>query len=304
MIFILSRSIEFLFFCILALNLSKCWQANVFSLGIQGFYLISSYAVVLLSLFISDVIRIDSDRANLLFLFSSVIMAGFLTMGMSKLFFRIFKKLKDDYFAIASLAFAEILIILASNIDLVGGARGITISNTFFLQSAVSNKLFYFALMCVVFAFCLARLVRQNRSLEGLVIKALSDDELGTQHLGINTQNIRETVFTKCGFWVGISGAIMTHYFVTIAPENFSFLTSIPILLFVVIGNYSLFRTVFLSLLIYSVYELFKINFAGLISTALGNFLSNIQGVFYGVLLIASVQYIFGKKSKKYGQRY
>jgi len=301
MIFVLSRLIEFLFFCILALNLSRCWQANVFSLGTQGFYLISSYSVVSLSLFFSAFIKIDSDIWNIIFLFFSIFIAGIVTLGVSKLFFRIFKKLKDDYFAIASLAFAEILIILVSNIDFLGGARGITIGNTFFLQTSLSNKIFYFTLMFAAFSICLVSLVRQNRSLKNIVIKSLSDNELGVQHIGINTQNIRESVFTKCGFWVGISGAIMTHYFITIAPENFSFMTSIPILLFVVIGNYSIYRTIFLSLIIYSIYELFKINFVGLIPISLGNFLTNIQGVFYGILLIASVQYIFGKKKKNYG---
>lgn len=301
MIFILSRLIEFLFFCILALNLSKCWQANVFSLGIQGFYLISSYSVVFLSLIVADFVKIDSDIWNITFLFLSIFIAGLVTSGMSKIFFRVFRKLKDDYFAIASLAFAEILVILVSNTDFLGGARGITIGNAFFLQTSISNKVFYCVLMFAAFSICLVRLIRQNRSLENIVIKSLSDNELGVQHIGINTQNIRESVFTKCGFWVGISGAIMTHYFVTIAPENFSFMTSIPILLFVVIGNYSIYRTIFLSLIIYSIYELFKINFVGLIPISLGNFLTNIQGVFYGILLIASVQYIFGKKSKIYG---
>lgn len=301
MIFILSRFIEFLFFCILALNLSKCWQANVFSLGIQGFYLISSYTVAFLSLIVKDLIIVDSETGSIIFLFLSIFMAGIITLGISKIFFRIFNKLKDDYFAIASLAFAEILIILVSNINFLGGARGITMENSFLLQSSVSNKVFYCILMFIVFSICLINLIRQNQSLENIVIKSLSDNELGVQHAGINTQNIRESVFTKCGFWVGISGAIMTHYFVTIAPENFSFLTSIPILLFVVIGNYSIYRTIFLSLIIYSVYELFKINFVGLIPISVGNFLTNIQGVFYGILLIASVQYIFGKKSKIYG---
>ena len=302
MMFILSRFIEFLFFCILALNLSKCWQANVFSLGIQGFYLISSYSVVFLSLMVTSFNGNNSQVVNILFLFSSIFIAGIVTMGMSKIFFRIFGKLKDDYFAIASLAFAEILIIVVANTELLGGARGITLSNTFFLGTSAENKFFYLLLMFATFSVCFLQFIKQKKSLENTVIKSLSENELGVQHLGVNTQNIRESVFTKCGFWVGISGAIMTHYFVTIAPENFSFMTAIPILLFAVIGNYSIHRTIFLSLIIYSIYELFKINFLGLIPVSAGNFLTNLQGVFYGILLIASVQYIFGVKTKKHGR--
>lgn len=298
MIFIATRLIEFLFFSILALSLSRCWQANVFSLGIQGFYLIASYCVVAFSLSFSSIIGESfGSWVNPLFFITSILISGGLTFGISKLFFHIFKRLKDDYFAIASLAFAEILIVVVNNIDIVGGTRGISLNHTLFFETAIQGKIFYLFLFLFIFLIFLFILYKKDKSMEDLIIKALGEKEIGVQHLGINTSLVREKVFATCGFWIGITGAIMTHYFISITPSNFSFLSSIPILLFVVIGNYSVKRTLFFSFMIYGLYELFKINFWGLLPVSVGNFLSEMHGVVYGMLLIASVQYIYYKKN-------
>jgi branched-chain amino acid transport system permease protein len=300
MIFIISRLIEFIFICILALGLSKCWRSNVFSLGIQGYYLISSYTTLFLSLLAyKSNVTSTGNVGIFLFVIVAIFLSGLLSYLVSKLFFIVFKKLKDDYFAIASLAFAEALLILISNAEFLGGAKGMSVPVNIDFSSNIGNKMFFLSLLSLIFFLQLYISLKQNKSTQMLVIESLAENELGVKHLGINTEKVRENVFSQSGFWVGISGSIMTFYYISVNPVNYGFLSSIPVLLFVVIGNYSIFKTVLYSFILYFFYELFKINFLGIIPVSIGNTFSGLQGITYGLLLIIAVKYIHSRKTKR-----
>ena len=298
--FFVSRIIEFIFFCLLALELSRCWRANVFSLGIQGFSLVTSYSIVAFSQIFVIYLGINHGiLGRITFLIFSVFGASIISTLLSNLFYSVFKKLKDDYFAIATLAFAQFLLIFVTSFDFLGGAKGYSLNHSIDFGNIVANRLFFLLLLVLLFIVYLVLAKKNQKSFSELIITATGENELGAQHLGIDTVMVRKNVFVQCGFWTGISGAIMANYYVFISPDDFMFINSIPILLFVVLGNYSINKTIVYSFSIYFGYELLKSNLLGILPYEFGNKIASLQNLIYGSLLVAAVLLIFKRKNKK-----
>ncbi len=298
MIFFISRSIEFMFFCLLALELSKCWRANVFSLGIQGFYLVASYSIVFLSQIFILKLGIGNNISNqFVFLLTSVTAATAVSYYTAKFFFIAFKYLKDDYFAIATLAFAQFLLITVTSFDFLGGAKGYSLSYSIDFGNVLANRLLFFFLILIIFIGYLIRAYKTQNTFSNMLITATGENELSAQHMGCDTKMIRKEVFVQCGFWTGISGGIMAHYFIFISPEDFLFINSIPILLFVVLGNYSINKTLIYSSLVYFGFELLKSNFLGILPYKFGNEIAGLQNLIYGSILVVAVHLIYRKRN-------
>lgn len=295
----LSRFIEFVFFSILAISLSKSWKTNIFSLGMHGFLLIGSYSVAFISVYLLDKISIPVNNfISFLVLITIIIFSGLISMLVSKIFFSFFSKLQEDYFAIATLAFSEILIIGIGSFNFLGGANGIDIKIPFINLPILYRKVFFAVLSFLFLLVFLIRALKKEDNFENIFLKAISQNETGIKHLGINTVKIKQNVFSETGFWTGIVGGIMAVYFSFISIDDFTFLNTIPILLFIVLGRYSVLKTLKMTFIIYIITEIVKSNFFGLINSDLGNILVDFQDIVYGILLILSVLIIYVKKNK------
>lgn len=98
-------------------------------------------------------------------------------------------RIRGLYFALFTLAFAEVFFLLAGNrllVDITGAEDGFTFAVPDFLNT-VKNRLFfyYLTLVVLVLAFLLVR--RLMRSPTGQVLVALRDNEDRAQMLGFNT---------------------------------------------------------------------------------------------------------------------
>ncbi len=300
MVLLLSRFIELLFFIILAISLSKSWKTNIFSLGLNGFVLIGSYSIAFLFAYVWNHFLFSQNIFfSILIIIISVLIAGYLAQYISIVFFKLFKKLQDDYFAIATLAFAEILLITISGFDFLGGAQGteIIISNLDF--NIFERKVFFFFLILVFSGVFLYKYLKAEKSFEKIIVLSISENETGINHLGIDTKKFKEKVFAQTSYWSGLTGGLMAVYYTFISPNDYTFLSTIPVLLFVVLGNYSVLKTFKMTILIYFLVETIKSNFWGLLHNSIGNRIVDFQDLFYGILLILSVYSIFILKKKK-----
>jgi branched-chain amino acid transport system permease protein len=230
-----------------------------------------------------------------------ILFSGVTSMLVSKVFFKVFEKLQDDYFAIATLGFAEMLVIGIASFNFLGGASGIDINIPFIQLSITGTKVYYSIITFFIFLVFLYTYLKKEKSFENIFVQAISENENGVMHLGLDTKRIKERVFSETGFWAGIVGGLMASYYTFISSDDFIFITTIPVLLFVVLGRYSVMKTLFMTTLIYIITEVTKTNFFSLINSDFGNILVDFQDLLYGLLLVVSVFFIYIFKTEKHG---
>jgi branched-chain amino acid transport system permease protein len=137
-------------------------------------------------------------------------------------------RLRDDYLAIATLGFSEIIRVLITNAQTItNGAQGLKglprFSTTFTVWAAAALVTLFMLLLM--------------RSSYGRAMKAVRDDELAAEAMGINVFRVKVTSFTVSSFIAGIGGALLGHMITTIDPKMFTFLLTFNILLIVVLGG-------------------------------------------------------------------
>ena len=135
-------------------------------------------------------------------------------------------RLKGDYLAIATLGFAEIIRIIFVNIDYVGGAAGMQVS-----QQSTWTTAFVFVVITIIF------IANFTKSRHGRACIAIREDEIAADSMGINTTYYKVVAFTLGSFFAGVAGAIYAHNFYIIQPTAFGFLKSFDILIYVVLGG-------------------------------------------------------------------
>ncbi|MFC7687815.1 branched-chain amino acid ABC transporter permease [Ureibacillus sp. GCM10028918] len=135
-------------------------------------------------------------------------------------------RLKGDYLAIATLGFAEIIRIVFLNVDYVGGAAGMVITN-------MTTWTYAFAGVVITI------LVISNftNSRHGRAAISIREDEIASDAMGINTTYYKVVAFAIGSLFAGLAGGIFAHNFFIIQPTTFGFLKSFDILIYVVLGG-------------------------------------------------------------------
>ena len=137
-------------------------------------------------------------------------------------------RLKGDYLAIVTLEFGEIVRTIFKNLDMFGGALGLS-------TKKYGTSLFIPALIVVLIMLILV----QNliRSKHGRAITAIRDNEIAARAMGINVAFYKLFVFIISAFFAGIAGVIYGHYATPVLYSFFSYNYSIEILVMVVLGG-------------------------------------------------------------------
>ena len=140
-------------------------------------------------------------------------------------------RLRGDYLAIVTLAFGEIMKNIFGNlylgIDDTSGPRGAT----------GITKLSTFAVGFVLILFTLFVVQNLINSREGRAIKAVRDNRIAAESVGINVTAFRMKAFVVSAFLAGMAGALYAMNYGSITATKFNFNTSINILVFVVLGG-------------------------------------------------------------------
>ena len=150
------------------------------------------------------------------------------------------KSLKADYWAIATLAGAEVVRLIAVNEGwLTEGPFGVMrISQPLrWLFSRDTYPLFYLLLIvaCVVIAYFVLSLL--TNSPFGRNLKAIRDEEDLCLSLGKNTRKLKLQAMVVAGMVAGLGGALFAHYITYISPENFKPIETFLMWAMIIVGG-------------------------------------------------------------------
>jgi branched-chain amino acid transport system permease protein len=148
-------------------------------------------------------------------------------------------RLKGDYFALVTIAFAFIVYYTAKNwVSVTRGPMGLPgIPGFSIFGLALDSTFSYFVL---VFVFVLITIFIVRRIVDspfGRVLKSIREDEIAAEALGKDTTKHKLLAFVIGAFFAGIAGSLYAHYITFIDPSSFTVMESILILLMVIFGG-------------------------------------------------------------------
>ena len=154
-------------------------------------------------------------------------------------------RLKSDYLAIATLGFAEILRAIFQWQTLgkvTNGAnilKGYPTFADFNITNASGKVLFRLSAVVPILlaGICIFLIVLLINSSYGRAFKAIRDDEIAAEAMGINLAHHKRMAFIISSFFAGISGALLAMYQTTVQANTFKSAMTYEILLIVVIGG-------------------------------------------------------------------
>ncbi len=143
------------------------------------------------------------------------------------------------YFSVITIGFAEIFRIIALNwTSLTEGATGmvgIPLPVLFSIQVKTMFQFYYLALVYAVFSYLSLWIL--IRSKFGRAIKAIRDDALVGQTMGINVRFYSTLSFAIGAAYAGLAGNFLAVFLTTISPTNFTVDESMLILTMIVVGG-------------------------------------------------------------------
>ncbi|HET9554297.1 MAG TPA: branched-chain amino acid ABC transporter permease [Anaeromyxobacteraceae bacterium] len=218
----------------LSLNLVNGFT-GLFSLGHAGFMAVGAYTCALLTMtpeqkevnFFLEPIAPWLAGITIPFV-PALVVAGLVAALLGFLVGAPVLRLKDDYLAIATLGFSEIIRVVLTNVQsITNGALGLKGLPDF----ATTWVVWGCAVLAAVF------MVFLTRSSYGRAMKAVRDDEIAAGAMGVDVFRVKVVSFTVSSFMAGVGGALLGHLLTTIDPKMFTFMLTFNILLVVVLGG-------------------------------------------------------------------
>ena len=224
---------------------------GLFSLGHAGFMLVGAYTYAILSIPVAKragvyqyydggivQFSIPETFGNLMGetvgtvvgMLITLIIAGLIAAFLAWLIGLPVLRLKSDYLAIATLGFAEII---RTFIQYEGFAPLTNGSNT--LRQYASFKSLY--AYVIVAGLCIAVIVLIVNSTYGRAFKAIRDDEIAAEAMGINLAKHKMMSFVISSFFAGFGGGLLAMYMASVQAKSFTVSMTYEILLIVVIGG-------------------------------------------------------------------
>lgn len=140
-------------------------------------------------------------------------------------------RLSGVYFSIIMLAFAELLLEVAINLDITGGSTGKVLPVN-------DNELLTYYLMLGLMVVTLGVVYLSVRSYFGLTLTAIHDDEEAAESLGLNTTYYKVVAFSLSAVFPALAGGIAAVYWLFINPSTmFAVTTSGDMMIMSVIGG-------------------------------------------------------------------
>lgn len=148
-------------------------------------------------------------------------------------------RVQGHFLAFVTLAFNQIIVLVLRNEDwLTGGSYGKfnMPRPNFWIWQARSNLDMYYVILAV-FVIAAALLYGVVRSPWGRAFKALRENPIRAQSLGVDTRRLTLLAFAIGSAAGGLAGAIMSPLVQFIEPNAFALVHSLKILLMVVVGG-------------------------------------------------------------------
>lgn len=208
---------------------------GLFSLGQAGFMLIGAYTYGILTIPVESRPQVYQYFDGGIVQFTVPIVVALILAGVMAGIFAFFigwpvLRLKSDYLAIATLGFAEIIRAIFQWDKLGPLTNGSNLLRKF---PTFSSTIFPFA----VSGICIALIVLLINSSYGRAFKAIREDEIAAEAMGINLFKHKMLSFVISSFFAGVSGALLAMYQTTVQASAFKSAMTYEILLIVVIGG-------------------------------------------------------------------
>ncbi len=258
---VLKKSAIYALVCV-SMNLLNGFT-GLFSLGQAGFMLIGAYSYsifcipaeqhpVVYQYFDGGVIKfsITESLQNALGTFGgnfvgaiiAIIIAGLVTAVFAALIGIPVLRLKSDYLAIATLGFAEIIraVFQWDGLGVITNGSNLLRKYTTFSDMVVpigkgiklsTSFPFLIAMLSIMFIVLLIN------STYGRAYKAIRDDEVAAEAMGINLFKHKMQSFVISSFFAGVGGALLAMFQTTVQAAPFKSAMTYEILLIVVIGG-------------------------------------------------------------------
>lgn len=143
-----------------------------------------------------------------------LLVGGFVAVALAAFIGWVCFRLRGPYFALATLALAEILRLVANNwVGLTNGAMGIQVRRTF----AGKLPYYYIALALAAATFLAIRVLIASRS--GYYFVAIREDQDAAEAMGIPTARYKRVALFVSAFFMALAGAFYMAYMGYIDPH-------------------------------------------------------------------------------------
>ena len=244
---------------------------GLFSLGQAGFMLLGAYtyAILMVPMAVKDQVYYLFDgsavKFSLLDMFQSVfgaagfgsgvalVLAVLLALLLAGCVAALFAyliglpvlRLKSDYLAIATLGFAEIIRaifqwqVLGPVTNGANMIKSFPTFSSFNIKGANGSTVLYLSTFVpfLIVAACIIVIVMLVNSTYGRAFKAIRDDEVAAEAMGINLAKHKMLSFVTSSFFAGVGGALFAMYVANAQAKVFTATMTYEILLIVVIGG-------------------------------------------------------------------
>ena len=200
---------------LLALSLSVSLQAGQLALAQAAFAGIAAYVSAIASM----QYHWPLAASVLLAVACSTLVAALLAYPV--------RKLRGIFLAIATVGFGEIVRVVVNNLNITGGAEGLS-----GIPNDVNTPIIYGALAVV--ALALALLARTKFA---LAVALTREDDAAARGVGVDVGMVRFLSLALGGAIAGLAGALYAHAFYFLSPGDFGFPRMEAILVWCVIGG-------------------------------------------------------------------
>ena len=150
-------------------------------------------------------------------------------------------RLRGPYFAIATIATAQVLMLLFLKFrDFAWGAEGTTLPNLgdapLMMQFESRAAYYYIALVLLALGLAITYLI--ERSWMGFYLVAVGEDEDAAEAVGVDTTKIKRHIYLISAFLTALAGTFYVEYIYFIDPNTaFSFNVSVEAALVSIVGG-------------------------------------------------------------------
>lgn len=147
-------------------------------------------------------------------------------------------RMRGIYLAVATWAFAEsVRLVVSAAFTFTRGDQGLHVPS---LLGSLEPFRYYYIFMAVMVVL-VGAMYLVIRSPIGWYLRAIKDDELAAQAMGVNTVKWKVFVMTFASTIAGIAGFFFAHYIVILSPSILSFNEIGKVIIMVVFGGLGLF---------------------------------------------------------------
>ena len=215
---------------------------GLFSLGQAGFMLVGAYVYAVFTIPLKRHAAVYQYYNGGIIQFElpmlvALLLAGIVAALLAALVGLPVLRLKSDYLAIATLGFAEIIRAIVQWDTLGPITNGSNLLKTYptFKDAKIFGSTVLFPFL--VSGVCIVVILLLINSTYGRAFKAIRDDEIAAEAMGVNLFRTKELAFVISCFFAGIGGALLAMFQGTVQANSFKSSMTYDILLMVVIGG-------------------------------------------------------------------